>query len=169
MNISWFLIIPAPGMGGSVSWAMSCRKASSQGDSAGKERLALSDQVQGNNSAQFQVGRGIEPLSMPEHGIHFHRTPVGSLGCGKRRDLIMTEGTMGVGGGRGEAIWTEGMGAISEESASDLMSSSIVGTSTSQEVDGPVGQGESGSIMANCFGNMEWGRWAWVDGVSSLS
>ena len=47
------------------------------------------------------------------------------------------------------------MQAMLEESASDLLTSSVVGTMTSPEVDGPVGQGESGSIMVNCFGNIE--------------
>ena len=79
-------------------------------------------------------------------------------GVARRGDLIVTEGMMGVGGGRGEAIWTEGMGAVSEESASDLLSSSMVRTSTSLEVDRPVGQGESGSIMVDCFGNIELGE-----------
>lgn len=61
----------------------------------------------------------------------------------------MTEGMMGVEGDRGKAIWPEGTGAMSEEPALDKLSSSVVGTSTSLDVDGPMQQGESGSVMVD--------------------
>jgi hypothetical protein len=66
----------------------------------------------------------------------------------------VTEGTVGVEGGRGEAIWTEGTGTVPEESASDSLSSSVVGSSTIPEVDGPARRGESGSVMVDFWGKI---------------
>ena len=91
-------------------------------------------------------------------------------GVARGGDPIETEGTVGVEEGEGEAIWTEGAGAVPEESASDeSLSSSVVGSSMIPEVDGPARRGEGGSVVVDFLGMIGWGRWARVDGVAEAS
>ena len=50
-----------------MSRATRCRTTTSRGNSAGKEGVTMSDQVRGNNSTHFQIGRGVGPRSIREH------------------------------------------------------------------------------------------------------